>query len=255
MADNLDTQTDRNLAIGSRDYRAFVGPPEKYDIVAAMQFNLLTHLGLREDHFLLDIGCGSLRAGRLFIPYLLAGHYYGMEPEKWCLEEGIERELGAQIVEIKKPVFSHDADFSLTFFGRQFDFLIAQSIFSHAAPGQVERCLSQARQVMTATSLFAATFVCGEESYSGSSWVYPGCITYTLPFLSELARRYGLACVPLEWSHPNNQTWVVFTDPANVESLPALYEPARAARKIAKLQKNLLVKIVLKWRALRGKRL
>ena len=50
-----------NLPTGSHHHRAFVGPPEKYDIVSAMQFNLLTFLGLREDHYLLDIGCGSLR--------------------------------------------------------------------------------------------------------------------------------------------------------------------------------------------------
>lgn len=34
----------------TRDYRGFVGPASKYDVVAAMQFNLLTHLGLREHH-------------------------------------------------------------------------------------------------------------------------------------------------------------------------------------------------------------
>jgi len=52
-----------DLETGSKHYRAFVGPPDKYDLVSAMQFNLLTSLGLRECHHLLDIGCGSLRAG------------------------------------------------------------------------------------------------------------------------------------------------------------------------------------------------
>lgn len=52
-----------SLPAGSKHYRAFVGPPEKYGVVSAMQFNLLTFLGLREDHYLLDIGCGSLRGG------------------------------------------------------------------------------------------------------------------------------------------------------------------------------------------------
>ena len=51
---NDDLGNDR--PIGSHHYRAFVGPPQKYDLVAANQFNLLTSLGLREQAlFLLDI--------------------------------------------------------------------------------------------------------------------------------------------------------------------------------------------------------
>ena len=63
----FDTPSD------SLDYREYVGTSERYDIGGAIQFNLLTTLGLREHHRLLDVGCGSLRAGRLFIPYLLKG--------------------------------------------------------------------------------------------------------------------------------------------------------------------------------------
>lgn len=83
-----------DLPTGSHHYRAFVGSPEKYDLVSAIQFNLLTSIGLRENHYLLDIGCGSLRGRRLFIVYLLSAHYLEIEPEKWLIEEGIKKELG-----------------------------------------------------------------------------------------------------------------------------------------------------------------
>ena len=49
--------------IGDRHYRAYVGPPDEYDLVSAMTFNLLTTSGLRQGHRVLDIGCGSLRLG------------------------------------------------------------------------------------------------------------------------------------------------------------------------------------------------
>src|SRR5207302_381599 len=52
------------LKPGDPHYRAYVGPPEDYDLIAAMTFNLLTTLCLRQHHSLLDIGCGSLRIGR-----------------------------------------------------------------------------------------------------------------------------------------------------------------------------------------------
>src|SRR5437667_11270715 len=105
------------LAAGAPHYRAYVGPPERYDVMAATQFHLLTSLGLRDFHTLLDIGCGSLRLGRLAIPYLRPGRYHGLEPNRWLVDEGISRECGGDLVRIKQPSFRHDDDFSLTRFG------------------------------------------------------------------------------------------------------------------------------------------
>ena len=93
------------LKPGDPHYRAYVGPPEDYDLIAAMTFNLLTTLGLRQHHSLLDIGCGSLRIARLLIPYLNRGKYFGVEPNQWLVEEGIRREVGESLVEIKHPTF------------------------------------------------------------------------------------------------------------------------------------------------------
>ena len=78
-----------------------------------MQFNLLTFLGLREHHYLLDVGCGSLRGGRLFISYLLTGRYFGIEPNRQLIKDGIENELGEGIIPVKRPVFSHDEKLSI----------------------------------------------------------------------------------------------------------------------------------------------
>src|SRR3954467_13429549 len=82
------------LKPGDQHYRAYVGPPEDYDLIAAMTFNLLTTLGLRQHHSLLAGRCGSLRIGRLLIPYLNRGKYFGVEPNDGLVEEGIRRELG-----------------------------------------------------------------------------------------------------------------------------------------------------------------
>jgi hypothetical protein len=203
------------------DYRLFVGPPDKYDLIAAMQFNLLTALGLREQHALLDIGCGSLRAGRLFIPFLLPERYCGIEPEAWLIDEGIRHELGQDAIRIKKPLFSHDSDFTLTTFGRTFDFLVAQSIFSHAAPAQIRRCLAQARLVMTAQSIFAATYFEGATSYKGTTWRYPDPVCYRFEDVERVARDEGLSVRRLVWTHPNGQTWLGFVRPESADALPA----------------------------------
>jgi SAM-dependent methyltransferase len=195
---------------GNRDYRAFVGPPKKYDVIAAMQFNLLTSLGLREHHYLLDIGCGSLRGGRLLIPYLLPGHYCGIEPEQWLVEHGIANELGTDLVRIKQPRFDYNGDFRLSVFDEKFDFVLAQSVFSHAAPQQIDACLAEIPQVMQSTGTFAATFFEGDENYAGTDWVYPGRVTYTLEHLEARAAQHGLVCRKIDWPHPSGQTWVLF---------------------------------------------
>jgi len=93
------------LRPGAHHYRAYVGQPEDYDLIASSKFNLLTTLGLRQYHTVLDIGCGSLRIGRLLIPYLNVGNYVGIEPNKWLVDDGIQREIGQDQIRIKQPQF------------------------------------------------------------------------------------------------------------------------------------------------------
>lgn len=192
-------------------HRKRVGSVDTYDVAAAMQFNLLTCLGLREGHSLLDIGCGSLRAGKLFLPYLGPGRYFGIEPDQSLIDDGIREEVGRDLIGIKRPTFRNDSLFRLTAFGRKFDFLLAHSIFSHAALRQIEVCLSEAVQVMEPSAVFAATFVRGEADYDGEDWVYPDFVRYTLDRIVELGKAHGLLCRPLEWPSPEEQSWVLFS--------------------------------------------
>lgn len=202
------------LAGRTEAYRTFVGPEGSYDLAAASQFNLLTMLGLREHQYVLDIGCGGLRAGRLLICYLQPGRYFGLEPERWLVEAAIHKELGRELVRLKRPVFDHNADFRLSVFTHRFDYLLAYSIFSHATQAQISACLHEAREVMHPGSCFVATFKVGAENYTGDAWIYPGHATYTLDRMKELARAAGLACEPIDWPfryYENQQIWVVLT--------------------------------------------
>ena len=212
-----------DLPIGAHRYRAYVGPPEKYDLMAAMQFNLLTLLGLREYHFLLDVGCGSLRAGKLLIPYLLPSHYFGIEPERWLVEESIKNELGQEIVKIKKPVFGFDRHFDCGVFEQTFDFVIAQSVFSHASQGQIRQCLSNVSACIRPAGVWAATFVNGSSDYEGQEWVYPDCVTYTVERMKRLASESGLDANLIDWPHPNGQTWLLLTRPGNANVPSSLW--------------------------------
>jgi len=203
------------LKAGDSDYKAYVGPPEKYDLVSAMQFNLLTFMGLRDDHKFLDIGCGSLRAGKLLIPFLKVGNYYGIEPNNWLIEEGIKNEIGNDLIKIKSPHFINSSTFEMQQFGEKFDFLNAQSIFSHTSLEQIRKCLEEAKKVLKSDGIFTATFVLGENDYEGSEWVYPGCVTFKHETILKLVKEQNLNAIKINWLHPNNQTYYVIFHKAN----------------------------------------
>lgn len=185
-----------------------IGAAEKYDLLGATQFNLLTACGLRQQHHMLDIGCGSLRGGRLFIPYLLSGHYFGIEPNETLIENGLENELGDGIIEVKHPTFNNTSGFELTVFGRKFDYILAQSIFSHASKPQIQKCFSQARLVMNKDCLFIASFYEGENDYEGTAW-NERYASYRFETIAKFAQENGLKIQKIVWPHPNRQTWVL----------------------------------------------
>jgi SAM-dependent methyltransferase len=199
------------LPPGAAHYRAYVGPPAQYDFMGATQFRLLTSLGLREHHRLLDFGCGSLRAGRLLIPYLLPGRYHGVEPNRWLIEDAIARELGRDLIEVKKPKFRHEDDFSAAHFGVQFDFILAQSVFSHAGRDIVAKALASFRDCLAEGGLILATFIppamLGKVEESRiEGWIYPECVTYRTNTVMDLISSAGLAGRDLPWFHPR-QRW------------------------------------------------
>ena len=148
------------------------------------------------------------RGGRLFIPYLLPGDYFGIEPAQWKVEEGIANELGEDAIRIKRPSFRFSDDFRLSVFGRSFDFMLAQSIFSHAAPDQIRTCLGEAVNVMAPGGILAATYFLGDRNYEGTAWTRVA--RYRPDFMRSLAQEAGLMMEDLDWQHPRGQQWVIY---------------------------------------------
>ena len=154
------------LKPGDKNYKAYVGLPDRYDFMGATQFRLLTSLGLRAHHKLLDFGCGSLRAGKLFIPYLDAANYHGQDPNEWLIRDGIENELGADIKEVKKPHFSNLDSFEVGF-DKKFDYIIAQSIFSHTNLELTKKGILSIFNSLTNDGLAVVTIIEGMDDYKG----------------------------------------------------------------------------------------
>jgi SAM-dependent methyltransferase len=198
------------LRPGSPHYRAYVGPPVQYDVIAGLQFGILFQAGLRETHKLLDLGCGSLRAGRLLIPYLRPGNYWGVEPNDWLVREGIARELGEDVIRVKQPTFSTISDFGLSALGERFDFVMAHSIFTHTFRDMALQGLRGVHDCLADGGMLIATFREHPEPTAdeGSGWRYPARVMFTWDQFREIGAQAGLALRLLQWPHPR-QRWVV----------------------------------------------
>jgi SAM-dependent methyltransferase len=216
---DLDREGAQQLKPGDGHYMAYVGPPRQYDFMGATQFRLLTTLGLRETHRVLDVGCGSLRAGRLLIPYLLADRYHGIEPNAWLVDDAIEHQLGRDILRIKRPRFDANSEFRADVFGVEFDFIVAQSIFSHATPDLITRALTNLKRSLAPNGLIVCTFVeapTGDSASFAEGWVYPECVRYTAPEVASLLERAGLAAKRIPWFHPRQSWYLAASDDAQL---------------------------------------
>lgn len=201
-----------SLAPGDEHYRAYVGPPADYDLVSAMTFGLLTACGLRQHHTLLDVGCGSLRLGRLLIPYLNPAKYIGLEPNKWLIDDGLRYEVGASLADIRQPQFIYDTSLASLSPETRIDYAVAQSIFSHTAPDLLAQWVREISGFLSPAGILLATVIPGESDFTGEGWIYPECVEYRIESVAAVAAEHGLAFQVLDWFHPR-QVWCAFYQP------------------------------------------
>lgn len=198
-----------SLPAGADHYRAFVGPPRRYDFMSSTQFALLHGLGLREEDKVLDVGCGSLRLGRLLIPFLLKGGYAGVDPNTWLVEEAIRRELGQDAVQLKQPAFSANSEFDFSGFGEAFDFIIAQSVATHTGPDLLQKLLSGAAAALKPSGLFLFSYIPSQTpTRPADGWHYPDCVEYEEADMLARLALCGLTGRPIPWYHPAAR-WII----------------------------------------------
>jgi SAM-dependent methyltransferase len=225
----LDYAAAAGLPPGAPHYRAFVGPPDRFDFMSATQFALLFSLGLRDHHRVLDFGCGSLRLGRLLIPFLRRGRYYGIDPNRWLIEDALSNELGHAIVRVKQPRFSYNDDFSCRAFGEKFDFIVAQSIITHCGPDLTETLVREVAAALTDSGIFVFSIIedpARAALPARSGWIYPDCVAYGAACIGEICSAAGLHAVRLPWYHPGAVWYAAVRDVARLPSareMPSLH--------------------------------
>jgi len=190
------------------DWRRYVGPIEWYDTQGALQFFHLFTLGMRHYHSLLDFGCGSLRFGRFAIQYLDRGNYYGIEPKRDLVTEGIKHNCLTELVREKTPYLEISDACDMFIFKRNFDYIMAQSVFAHMPKQQIDKSLESAYKAMKPETIFLATYSEGKVDYGGKEWNQSGAF-YRPVTMRAIIEKHNLTMRILPVYHPGRQTWIL----------------------------------------------
>ncbi|MBT2383234.1 class I SAM-dependent methyltransferase [Streptomyces sp. ISL-11] len=177
-----DTARDPEAAVGSHGH-------DRWLALGQMQFDYLLEHGIAPHHRMLDIGCGNLRAGRLFIGHLDAGHYYGIDISPDILISA-KRTLTAYGLQDKLPHLTLTRNLTLDFLpDRYFDVVHAHSVFSHSPIAVIDECLANVGRVLAPGGFFDFTF---DRTEGAEHQVLREDFYYRTGTLTALAERHGL---------------------------------------------------------------
>jgi len=153
------------------------------------QIKFLSDVGLKPEHYLFDLGCGTLRGGILLIQYLENSHYFGVETWEEALNEG-RRELRETGLESKNPTFLLSSDISQLVVGRKFDYMWAFSVLIHMNDKILNNALGFVSKHLSKGGVFYANVNTGDMREGG--WHGFPVVARTFDFYSQICAMNGL---------------------------------------------------------------
>ncbi len=190
---------DRQVARGN--HRGITGG--KWDFLGKLQLSFLVGNGLKPGHMLLDVGCGALRGGLHAVGYLEPAHYFGVDLNQSLIDAGYDREIAPAGLAAKLPRSNLACSGEFEFpWSVQFDFAIAQSLFTHLPFNFIRYCLARLAPTMRVGGRFYATYhavpddgdLMQPHSHRGGRVSYPTRDPYHYKF-----RDLAYACSELPW--------------------------------------------------------
>ena len=209
--------------VAQGDHRGAVGGA--WEPLGYLQANFLIAEGLRPEHLLIDVGCGSFRAGIKLIPYLNPSHYFGIDAHASLLEAGYAKEIEPAHLAARFPRANYAAtsEFDVSGFGVRFDYGIAQSVFPHMPIDRLGDCLRALGPYFQPGGRFYATFFLVDEAdfsrgvrhARGEIVTSPDRHPFhttlsTIKRIAELAGVWDMRLIG-DWNHPRSEQMVRFT--------------------------------------------
>ncbi|MDK9694694.1 MAG: Stf0 family sulfotransferase, partial [Sulfurimonas sp.] len=209
---NKELPKEGTVGINEIGHRNYVGG--LWDELGLLQISFLKARGLNADDILLDIACGPLRAGIHFIDYLKVEHYLGIDKEEELIRIGIEKELGIEKVNEKKPEFAVSDSFEFSKFSKVPDYSIAQSLFTHLIEADIQLCLINLKKFIgNKKHKFFATFF-EADLVADTPLEYSHSLVnffYTKGQMISFGQNAGWKVEYIgDWNHPRNQKMMMY---------------------------------------------
>lgn len=167
-------------------YKAAVGSGDNWDSHGDLQRDFLIKMGLRPQHHLLEIGCGTGRLARKVTAYLEVGHYVGVDISL----EAIRASLLLSGVEgwtARDPRFyQHDVPPEAR---RPFDVAWAFSVFIHLPPDEIGAVMRRVGSLLAPAGRFYWSFTAEQKNWRSGLKQFRA----TVESYRKFAKRAGLS--------------------------------------------------------------
>jgi SAM-dependent methyltransferase len=181
-----------------------------WDLLGNLQFNFLKDEGLQPGSTLLDIGMGTLRGGRFFIEYLNEGNYTGFDISPKAVAYSKQFVKKSNLTG-KKPnlLLNHSKNLKFSFLSQKYDFILAQSVFTHLLEEHIEEAFANIHKVMHKESRFYFTTLESDRiKINNHKDIY-----YPTSFFREKAIKYNyeISDYSSRYDHPKGQKMLMVT--------------------------------------------
>ncbi len=180
----------RLTASESEKRHQLVGRPDSWEMKREFQYKFLTENGLEPQHYLVDLGCGTLRGGIPLIELLDAGHYYGLEARAEVLEQGRE-ELKKYGLEDKSPTLLVSDDLANLEVDQKFDVIWSFAVLIHMSDDILETALTFVSKHLKSDGIFYANVNISDEP--DGHWQGFPIVRRSFEFYEDACRRHGMS--------------------------------------------------------------
>ncbi len=151
---------------------SLVGPANLWKLKRDFQLAFLREHGLLPEHYLLDIGCGTLRGGIPLIAYLAPKHYFGVDSRADIINEAFNELESAQLA-TKQPTLLATKSLTNITLPHSVDVVWAFSVLIHMTDVTLTDCFHLVASVLTAGGMFYANVNIGPHGESGHWEEFP----------------------------------------------------------------------------------
>jgi ABC-type polysaccharide/polyol phosphate transport system ATPase subunit len=213
VLDNVDPAADPDLAW----HRLATGG--RWAEEGAWVFDFLKRQGLAPEHYLLEVGCGSLSAASRLLPHMQPSHYWGFEKNHELFTAGVQIELPRAGVNVRRGHFIVNDDFDVSEAPCPFDYAIASSLFRRLPLNSIARCVAAVLKSLAPHGRFFVTWPDNPDPRDFAPRAQPDGSTtysdrepfhYSFTMLASLAEAVGGRVERLDdGSHPRGEAIMV----------------------------------------------